>query len=317
MRQAVICELEGVLVDTISPASTFSPSMALPGGKEFFLNCKKAGMKSAVITSLSPDLAENCLQGLGITPDVMCAGGWVRAEKRSLYAALALGLEPSDCLAVESTPAGIAFSHASGFLVCALTTGTDAVSAASTGADIVCTSLAAFSPFDSLASFSFLLRQMCAQGEQVRYGANMITGGRKLYDHASLLNIAVKEAIRCRDHAYAPYSRFKVGAAIVSAATGKVYAGCNVENGSYGATICAERNAILHAIAEEGTIGIDMLVVVSDDDPPAPPCAQCLQVLSEFSHKETEVHLVNVRTGKEELFTFGELLPHPFVLEKA
>ena len=122
----------------------------------------------------------------------------------------------------------------------------------------------------------------------------------------------IKEASMARDNAYAPYSKFKVGAALLSAATNRIYRGCNVENSSYGATICAERNAVIHAIAEEGSLGIDILVVYSDDDPPAPPCAVCLQVLAEFSRPDTKVVLVSV-DGFRKTYLFKELLPNPFI----
>ncbi len=122
----------------------------------------------------------------------------------------------------------------------------------------------------------------------------------------------IEEAKKTRLNAYTPYSRFKVGACIKSAATGKIYSGCNVENSSFGATICAERNAVLHAIAQEGTIGVETLVVVSDDDPPSPPCAACLQVLAEFSAPDTRVILVPLK-GERKDYLFSELLPSPFI----
>lgn len=122
---------------------------------------------------------------------------------------------------------------------------------------------------------------------------------------------AYEEARKVREHAYAPYSGFKVGAALVSSATAAVYSGCNVENASYGATICAERNAVLHAVAEEGRLSIALLAVVSDDSPAAPPCAMCLQVLSEFCSPDTQVILGDL-DGITERYTFSQLLPYPF-----
>ncbi|MDD3903209.1 MAG: cytidine deaminase, partial [Sphaerochaeta sp.] len=102
-------------------------------------------------------------------------------------------------------------------------------------------------------------------------------------------------------------------------ATNRIYSGCNVENSSYGATICAERNAVLNAVANEGALGIDTLVVVSEDSPPAPPCAMCLQVLAEFCRADTEIHLVDVdfveKNGKGAhlVYSFSDLLPFPFI----
>ncbi|MCR5731504.1 MAG: cytidine deaminase [Sphaerochaetaceae bacterium] len=116
-----------------------------------------------------------------------------------------------------------------------------------------------------------------------------------------------------RLNSYSPYSNFKVGAALLSHKSGKIYTGTNVENSSYGATICAERSAVVKAISEEGNIEIETLFVVSDANPPSPPCAMCLQVLSQFCKSDTPILLSNLE-GDVKRFTFGELLPHPFVL---
>ena len=89
--------------------------------------------------------------------------------------------------------------------------------------------------------------------------------------------------------------------------------GSNIENSSYGATICAERNAVTTALtAEGGKLGIDLLVVASDDYPPAPPCALCLQVIAEFARRDTPVILVDT-LGRRVEYRFEELLPHPFI----
>ncbi len=126
-----------------------------------------------------------------------------------------------------------------------------------------------------------------------------------------MIQQAYEMAKETRERAYAPYSGFKVGAALLTADGSHIYTGCNVENASYGATICAERNAILHAIAQDGVQSFAAIVVVSDDEPPAPPCALCLQVLIEFCSPELEVCLGSM-DGIEVEYTLGELLPHPF-----
>jgi cytidine deaminase len=155
---------------------------------------------------------------------------------------------------------------------------------------------------------------------KVQYGTNRILpASGVMQTKKQLLDLAIKEAFAKRKNAYTPYSNYKVGAALLSAATSRVYSGCNVENSSYGATICAERNAVLNAIANEGALGVELLVVVSEDTPPAPPCALCLQVLAEFSNPETEIHLLDTAAAQERgrgthlVYTFGELLPHPFI----
>jgi homotetrameric cytidine deaminase len=114
-----------------------------------------------------------------------------------------------------------------------------------------------------------------------------------------------------RKNAYAPYSNFKVGAAVKFKGHDLISAGCNVENASYGATICAERGAILSGIASHGQTEIDHLVVVTDTDPVTVPCALCLQVLSEFCGPETPIYLGNL-DGVKDMRLFKELLPMPF-----
>lgn len=119
----------------------------------------------------------------------------------------------------------------------------------------------------------------------------------------------IQKAAAVRENAYTPYSGFKVGAALKSK-TGKVYTGCNVENASYGATICAERGAVLAANAA-GERDFEYIVVVTKADPPAVPCALCLQVLSEFCSPDFEI-ITATPDGTFSTTTLGDLLPHPF-----
>lgn len=90
-----------------------------------------------------------------------------------------------------------------------------------------------------------------------------------------------KVAVLAREKAYCPYSGYKVGAAI-RLTDHRLFSGCNVENASFGATICAERVAILKAISETGQIQISELMVVTQSNPPWPPCGICRQMISEF-----------------------------------
>lgn len=121
----------------------------------------------------------------------------------------------------------------------------------------------------------------------------------------------IAAAVAARSRAYAPYSGFLVGAAVL-AADGTIHAGCNIENSSFGATTCAERVAIGAMIAA-GPKRIRAIAVVSETEPPAPPCGLCLQVLTEFGESETPVLLLNP-AGKREQLRLGDLSPRPFVV---
>jgi cytidine deaminase len=117
----------------------------------------------------------------------------------------------------------------------------------------------------------------------------------------------VTAARAAQARAYAPYSNFRVGAALESE-SGDVYVGCNVENASYGLTICAERAAVCAAVAA-GARRLCRVVVVSDSDPPAAPCGACRQVLSEFG-KDFRVDAVGPKRSVS--WTIAELLPAAF-----
>ena len=117
-----------------------------------------------------------------------------------------------------------------------------------------------------------------------------------------------RAARAARARAYAPYSSFKVGAAV--AAAGAVHSGCNVENASYGLTLCAERVAVAAAIAA-GARRIDAVAVASGTDEPTPPCGMCLQTLAEFAGPSLPVRLVGARGATVDT-SLGELLPRAF-----
>ena len=121
----------------------------------------------------------------------------------------------------------------------------------------------------------------------------------------------INEALEAQKNAYAPYSKFKVGAAILTE-TGNIYKGCNVENASLGASICAERNAATTAIAQEGKVRFKAIAIASTSEDPAPPCGICRQFLSEFTDTEAPVYLVSAKSGKTKEFSFGKLMPESF-----
>lgn len=115
-----------------------------------------------------------------------------------------------------------------------------------------------------------------------------------------------------RENAYAPYSRYAIGAAVLGG-KGRMYAGCNVENVSYGLSICAERAAVFAAIGA-GERQVQALAVVSEGQQPAMPCGACRQVLQEFAASADIPVVVATTDGAQRSTTLGELLPEPFRL---
>ena len=117
-----------------------------------------------------------------------------------------------------------------------------------------------------------------------------------------------RRARQARRRAHAPFSRFKVGAALRTR-DGEVITGCNIENASYGLTLCAERVAVFKAVSE-GRRQFDAIAVVADAPKLAAPCGPCRQILWEFCG-DVWVHLTNLR-GKALTLRMSELLPYPF-----
>ncbi|MDP3909589.1 MAG: cytidine deaminase [Gemmatimonadales bacterium] len=120
----------------------------------------------------------------------------------------------------------------------------------------------------------------------------------------------VSQARAAMRQAWAPYSKFKVGAAI-EAEDGRVFVGCNVESASYGLTICAERMALGAAVVA-GARKPRRVVVATDVDPPAAPCGACRQLLAEFG---LDLEVVAVGPKTERRWTLGQLLPEAFMRE--
>ena len=117
----------------------------------------------------------------------------------------------------------------------------------------------------------------------------------------------IELALRAMENAYAPYSGFKVGAALLSSG-GKTYTGCNIENISYGASVCAERTALFKAVSE-GETSFSKLAIVSSSGDITFPCGICRQVLNEFM-PEGEIILSD--GNNMEIYKVSELLPHSF-----
>lgn len=124
----------------------------------------------------------------------------------------------------------------------------------------------------------------------------------------------IREAIKIRENAYAPYSNFQVGACVLGG-SGKCYPGCNIENSSYGATICAERTAISQAIAH-GETSIQKIAIVGGPRGGSleccPPCGICRQVMREFSDPKTFEIVLATSEEAYEIRTLEQLLPESF-----
>ena len=296
----------------------------LGGVIRLITSAKRAGMKIALVTSAVRMKMLLNLEAVGVEEsifDKVVTGDMVKRNKphADIYqiASLLLGLDSKKCLVVEDALNGTVAGKAAGCTVLGLTTTFGREELFESGADAVMGTLDEFDDFSTSNEFNELLRGYVGVHGGTPFGANLIADPVKEMDEG-VLREAIAAALKARLNAYAPYSNYQVGSAIVSHRTKGVYPGANVENSSYGATICAERSALLRAIADEGVVGIECLVVVSSDSPPAPPCAQCLQVLAEFSRSDTAVHLLDVdaaegRDGVHLVRRFDELLPHPFI----
>lgn len=117
----------------------------------------------------------------------------------------------------------------------------------------------------------------------------------------------IREALKAKENAYAPYSKFKVGAALLTE-DGEIYTGCNIENAAYSPTVCAERTAIFKAVSE-GARKIEAIAIVAGEDM-AYPCGVCRQVIKEFGEEAT---IIVARSEEDyEESTLEDLLPHSF-----
>ena len=117
----------------------------------------------------------------------------------------------------------------------------------------------------------------------------------------------LEQARAARERAYAPYSGFRVGAALLGA-SGRVYLGCNVENASYGLTLCAGRSAVTAAVAA-GETRFQAVAIATEGREPVAPCGACRQVLAEF---EPEMEVWSECGGVQVEWTLDQLLPEPF-----
>ncbi len=289
------------------------------GAAELVRNARKCGIRTAVASSAPEWRVKANIRSMGLGEDdfdfILSGKDIVRNKPMPdiyLLSAIKLGLDTKETLVFEDTESGLkaALSASS---PCAVMTGVmTAEEARRKGATFVFESFAFFPSFSSPEDLDEKLRALRHIGKGAKkYGANWITPLGRTLPMNVVEKKAVEEARRAMYNAYAPYSSFRVGAAVLSAASGRIYSGCNMENASFGATICAERNAITTAVTNEGAIGIDLIVISSECNPPAQPCAVCLQVMSEFIRPETPVILIST-DGTTERYHYSDLLPHPF-----
>ena len=323
-------ERVGVKIDLEEALSFFRENYALilkekkeiPGASAFVREARKKGVLTAVVSSAPLWRVEENLASISLSPsdfDLVLTERDVKRNKPypDIYtkAMVELGVDKKDAVVFEDSISGIKSGKESGATVVALTTTLGREKAKSCGADATLDTFLLFPRYSSSSDLPSALRELSGKGRKaIRYGANWIENLDRKANNEEVMKEAVDKAFSAMEHAYSPYSNFKVGAAVLSSGSGRIYSGCNVENASYGATICAERNAITTAITNEGAIGIDLLVVASGCNPPAMPCAMCLQFMSEFIRPETPIVLVNTM-GVVENYKFSDLLPHPFDYE--
>ena len=280
---------------------------------------RKAGLLLALASSAPKWKVYANIRAIGLSPsdfDFVASGRDIKRNKpeKDIYelCLIKLGTGAEEAVVFEDSTNGIIAAKKAGCRVVALTTTESMTDVCKAGADAVVSDLDAVGPFSTPEEAEALLFDKEEKSGKVVYGAVEITPRSHSLPFETLLEKAKEQAKKAWENAYTPFSKYHVGAAVVSAATGRIYPGCNIENSSLGATICAERNAITTAIASEGEVGLDLVVVYSDDDPPAPPCALCLQVIAEFARPDTPVVLF-ARNGHEVRYCLRDLLPNPFI----
>ena len=289
------------------------------GASELVRLARSSGILTAVASSAPEWRVKANIESMGLGEkdfDLVLSANDVRRNKPCpdiyLLSCIKLGIDPKEALVFEDSSSGIKAAQAAG-CQCAVMTGTlSREEAKKKGATYVFEGFSSFPLFstpDELQNALNSIRHI-RKGAK-KYGANWITPLERTLPMSVVEKNAVEEARKAMYNAYCPYSKFRVGAAVLSAASGRIYSGCNMENASFGATICAERNAITTAITNEGAIGIDLVVISSQSNPPAQPCAVCLQVMSEFIRPETPIVLVS-EDGTTERYRYSDLLPHPF-----
>lgn len=128
---------------------------------------------------------------------------------------------------------------------------------------------------------------------------------------ADIIDSLLDTAKAVLENSHAPFSKFRVGAAILTE-SGNIYKGCNVEDPSFGGTICAERSAAVASVASEGFKRFKAIAIASESEEPAPPCGICRQFLSQFTGPDVPVYLVSTKSEIIKMISFGNLMPYAF-----
>lgn len=292
-RHNLEIDVEQAKIDSYKIYGELVKGMGITAGSHRFIeNCKKAKLKMGIATSADRFKLDINLKAAKLDSEdfaVILSGDQVENRKPAadiyLLAAEKMGLRNDEILVFEDATLGVIAALKANSSCCGITTSFTKEELLKSGADFALESLDQFEDFSTIEEFNQLL---------LKYRAK-------------------EKATQIRLNAYTPFSEFKVGAAVISKKTKTIYSGCNVENSSFGATICAERSAILAAVANEGSFEIDQLVVIAQ--PAAVPCAICLQVIAEFASPETLIHLYDTK-GEGKSYRFDQLLPHPFYFKK-
>lgn len=267
-------------------------------------NAVRAEVKLAVYGAENAGELDMALEKAGLcASDFDCIVYAKEVERRKphgdayRYCTLKLGLSHEECVVVETSVDG---HRAAKDALCRSIGIFGGVGNASfedqleAGADIVYKSPFQFPAFSSLEEFDCLV----------------LSETKAFYDKTVIGDLFFN-ALDVQNNAYAPYSKFKVGAALLTE-NGNIYKGCNVENASFGGTICAERGAAMAALAAEGKTSFKLLAVASSADDPAPPCALCRQFLSEFMSPYAQVYMISSTSGVVRHYSFGTLMPCSF-----
>lgn len=276
----------------------------MPGVRAFIENAKKAGLKLSLATSADRTKLNSSMKATGLGPenfDFIVSGDMVTRTKPDgsiyRYAASGLVLPNEECLVVEDALSGHIAAKRAGSPSLGVESSFPAEPQILSGADCVIKDLSAFPAFSTLEEFNEKWEQLC-----------------RSFREKSVIGKLLERAEAAIKNAYAPYSNFRVGAAVLTE-KGNIYGGCNVENASFGATICAERGAAMTAVEAEGKTKFRALAIVSQSFEPAPPCALCRQFFSEFADTEMQVYLLSLKSGTYRHTNFGSLLPFAFEFE--